>query len=150
MTLEPKLLLTPHDGGTSWELGSRITCKVASKDVNNAYCVLEVVLPPGVGSPLHIHRREDEILYVVSGECEIRSRDATTILQAGGAAVLPKNAAHAFRNSGSTPSTVLITAVPGGLDGSFAETAELIAREEWTEENALALNQRYDVEIISA
>lgn len=150
MSAEPKLLLTPHDGGTVWDQGSRITCKVASKDVNNAYCVLEVVLPPGVGSPLHIHHREDEILYVVSGECEIRSRDTTTILQAGGSAVLPKNAAHAFRNSGSTPSTVLVTAVPGGLDGSFAETAELIERDEATEENMLALNARYEVEIISA
>lgn len=150
MSLEPKLLLTPHDGGTAWELGSRITCKVASQDVNNAYCVLEVMLPPGAGSPLHIHRREDEILYVVSGECEIRSRDTTTILQAGGTAVLPKNAAHAFRNSGSTDSTVLITAVPGGLDGSFAEIADLVARDAATEETIGAVNEKYAVEIISA
>lgn len=143
-TTAPHLTVIPHDAVPAWEIGSRITCKFASPD----YCILEVVLPPGNGSPMHRHRREDELLYVVSGECEIRDLETTTILQAGGTAILPKGAAHAFRNSGDTDSTVLITAIPGGLEKSFAEIAALVAQDAISAEAFDDINTRYEVEII--
>ena len=40
---------------------------LSGADTGGAYCLLEMSLAPGIGVPRHIHTREDEAYYVLSG-----------------------------------------------------------------------------------
>ena len=49
--------------------------------------VVEEIVPPGVGAPLHRHTREDEISYVVAGSFRIcRGEEISTLDPARGLA----------------------------------------------------------------
>ena len=52
-------------------------------DTGGAYCLLEVSLAPGIGVPRHIHTREDETYYVISGELEVIIGDEVFVLKGG-------------------------------------------------------------------
>jgi quercetin dioxygenase-like cupin family protein len=47
--------------------GATITILVSAADSGGAIGVIETVFPPGDGVPFHMHSREDETFYVVSG-----------------------------------------------------------------------------------
>jgi mannose-6-phosphate isomerase-like protein (cupin superfamily) len=101
-----------------------VTHKLTSQQTGGAYYIFESEFDPETGNRLHVHGREDEIGYVLEGALEIRLRDQTLVLDAGGAARLPKNIPHAIRNPLKTPSRYLFMAVPGGLDRWFDAVAE--------------------------
>ncbi len=57
-----------------------------------------------VGS--HTHDVE-EVLYVVTGRCQVEAGDETAALHAGDAVVIPPGALHGFRHSGQPQATVV-------------------------------------------
>jgi mannose-6-phosphate isomerase-like protein (cupin superfamily) len=136
-----KFLFVPSEVNRS---SGGVTCKIPSDQTDNRYTVLELVLPPGAGAPFHVHQREDEILLVVEGECEIRHGDEIHVAQPGDLIVFPRGQAHAFRNTGQTPNRLMITAVPGGLDRYFAELAALGSGA--TQEIVDEINRRYEID----
>src|ERR1700746_3807186 len=44
---------------------------LTGEDTGGAYCLLDMRVAPGKGVPRHIHTREDEALFVLSGELEV-------------------------------------------------------------------------------
>lgn len=123
-----------------------VTCKIASDHTDNRYTVLELVLPPGAGAPLHVHQREDEILLIVEGECEVRYGGETHVALPGALVVFPKGQTHAFRNTGQTPNRIMITAVPGGLDRYFDEIRVQSESGQLTQASLDEINQRYEID----
>ncbi len=101
-----------------------VTHRLTSQDTGGACYIFESALDPETGNKLHVHRREDEIGYVLEGALEIRLLDQTVTLDAGGIARLPKNVPHAIRNPLTTPSRYLFIAIPGGLDQWFDAVAD--------------------------
>lgn len=77
--------------------------------------------PPGQGPPLHVHRHETEIFYVLEGLFEITLGDRTVEAPPGALAVGPRDIPHTFRNVGPTPSKLLLTVIPGRFSNSFLE-----------------------------
>lgn len=96
-----------------------VTHKITSQHTGGAYYLFETAFDPGDGNRLHVHRREDEIGYVLEGALEVRLGAQTLVLEAGGVARLPKGIPHAIRNPLETPSRYLFLCVPGGLDQLF-------------------------------
>lgn len=121
-----------------------VTAVVRGQQTGDAYTVLELVLPPGAGAPLHVHQREDELFYVIDGAVEIRHGGQTHIAEIGAVIVLPKGEPHAFRNPGETPNRILITAIPGGLDRYFDEINALGAGA--TQAQINAVNEKYAID----
>ena len=78
-------------------------------------------VPPGQGSPLHVHRRETENFYVLEGLFEITLGDRTVEAPPGALAVGPRDIPHTFRNVGPTPSKLLLTVIPGRFSNYFLE-----------------------------
>ena len=65
-----------HDEGEAfWLLGMLQTVKIGRADTNGSFGLLEIVVPPGLGSPWHVHPEEDEWFYVLDGNS--RSTSAT-------------------------------------------------------------------------
>jgi quercetin dioxygenase-like cupin family protein len=121
----PQPIFVPPDGGKKLEFRS-VTHKLTGQQTGGAYYLFESVFGPGNGNRLHIHRREDEVAYVLEGALEIRLADQTMVVKAGSVAHLPKNVPHAIRNPLKTPSRYLFMTIPAGLDGWFdaLETAQ--------------------------
>jgi len=66
------------------------------------------VFPPGEGVPFHMHSREDETFYVVSGMGEFRLGDTTVVRGAGSRVYGPRDVPHTFRNVGDDDLKCLI------------------------------------------
>ena len=115
---EPQPIFVPPQEGV--KLDSRaVTHKLTGEQTGGAYYLFESVFGPGAGNRLHLHRREDEVCYVLEGALEIRLADQTLVLEAGGVAHLPKNIPHAIRNPLGAASRYLFMASPAGLDKWF-------------------------------
>jgi mannose-6-phosphate isomerase-like protein (cupin superfamily) len=122
-----------------------VVCKISSASTGGAYTVLELSLPAGAGAPLHTHHHEDEVFYIMEGECEMECGGQTHLAQAGTVVVLPRHTPHAFRNPGSSPNRILITAVPGGLDEYFEALSGVAAADPQAAQRVAELNARHAI-----
>ncbi len=55
------IALGPDEGEALWAFGALITIKASAQTTGGAVAVLEHRAGRGAGSPLHVHRREDEV-----------------------------------------------------------------------------------------
>jgi quercetin dioxygenase-like cupin family protein len=94
---EPQPIFVPPNSGKTLEFRS-VTHKLTGQQTGGAYYLFESVFGPGDGNRLHVHRREDEVGYVLDGALEIRLADQTVMVEAGSVAHLPKNIPHAIRS----------------------------------------------------
>ena len=127
-------------------MGEIITCRVTSGETNGVCSMIEEVTPPQGGPPLHIHEREDEILYILEGEYEVQRGASVFNAAKGSWVILPRNVPHGFRNRRDTPSRLLATMTPGGFECFFEEMAELSAGERVDMEEIAALSRKYCVQ----
>ena len=111
-------IFVPPNSGKKLEFRS-VTHKLTGQQTGGAYYLFESVVGPEDGNRLHIHRREDEVGYVLEGALEIRLADQIVVVEAGSVAHLPKNVPHAIRNPLKTPSRYLFMTIPAGLDQWF-------------------------------
>ena len=83
--------------------------------------MIESTASPGNSPPLHLHRNEDETLYVLEGDIEITNGDQVLKGKPGAVAFVPKGVAHRFRGTGDRIGRILIVYTPGGIEGFFRE-----------------------------
>lgn len=139
-------VVVPPDGGDPLRIGEgQFIHKVNSKDTGGVFSVVELVTPPQGGVSLHVHEREDELVYVLDGTLEVTLGDQTMTATAGVLALLPRGIPHAFTNVGDTPSRVLDTILPGPFDGYFVEMAALYSDGEPAAEDVDALSTKYGI-----
>jgi quercetin dioxygenase-like cupin family protein len=139
------IVQSPGGGKAVGVLGDTTTFKVTSEQTGGAYAILEQVIPPQHGPPLHVHRHETEIFYVLEGEFEIRVGDETIPAAAGAIAACPRDIPHTFRNIGSAPGKLLLTVIPGRFSNYFAEVDSIPDR---NRETIRILCAKYDVELL--
>jgi quercetin dioxygenase-like cupin family protein len=60
--------LSEEEGEAYALFGILATIKISAEDTGGQYSLIEVDSPPGLGSPWHVHRDEDEWFYVRDGE----------------------------------------------------------------------------------
>jgi len=120
--------------------GEAITVKIDSAQTEGRYAVIEEVSPVGGGPPLHVHRHEDELFYVLEGEVEFQLGDQRFRAKAGSTAFLPRDIPHTFRNAGRIPSKVLVVIIPARFVGFFDEVHALTKP---TPEQAMELGKTY-------
>jgi quercetin dioxygenase-like cupin family protein len=115
---EPQPIFVPPHAGKKLDFLS-VTHKLTGQQTNGTYYLFESVFGPGDGNQLHLHRREDEVGYVLEGALQIRLADQTLVFEAGSVAHLPKNIPHAIRNPLEVTSRYLFMTIPAGLDKWF-------------------------------
>lgn len=47
--------LREDEGEDFWLFGALVTIKASAADTGGQYCLLDLEMPPGVGSPWHVH-----------------------------------------------------------------------------------------------
>ena len=113
-----------HDEGEAfWLLGMLQTVKIGRADTAGQFGMLEIVVPPGLGSPWHVHPEEDEWFYVLEGELTVWIGDTRLSLTAGSFAFGPKGVPHTFYAE-SHGAKALVGFAPMQFEGFQREVGE--------------------------
>ena len=100
-------------------VGGDLTFLVRTEQSNGTFLAVEVIAPAGEGPPLHAHTREEETIYVVSGEFRFQVGDEVRDAGPGVFAFVPRGVAHTWQNVGDAPGMLLATFAPAGQEGFF-------------------------------
>ena len=85
----------------------------------------EARLPPRTAGPgLHVHSREDEAVFVISGVMTFVVGPQRFRAGEGELVWLPREVPHTFANLDDVPVWAFGVTTPAGLEGMFAEQAE--------------------------
>jgi quercetin dioxygenase-like cupin family protein len=141
-------IVVPPDGEELNVGGSQIFHKVKSKDTNGVFSLVEIVTPGGKGVDLHVHEREDELVYLLEGEIEVTLGNQKMKAVPGVMALLPRGIPHGFTNVGNKPSRLLDTILPGQFDNYFVELAALFAAGDASEEQIDGLSRKYRIKYL--
>lgn len=105
--------------------GSRNRCLMNGSETAGRFALVQHLLDPrGLGGPVQRHTREDQYLYVLSGEIGQLSSGHETRTTVGDSFFRPRGDWHTFWNSGDEPASVLEIVTPAGGENFFAEYAE--------------------------
>jgi quercetin dioxygenase-like cupin family protein len=106
-------------------VGGDLTFLVRTEQSNGAFLAVETIAPPGEGPPLHTHTREEETIYVVSGDFRFQVGDDVSDAPAGSFAFVPRGVAHTWQNIGDEPGKLLVTFMPAGMEGFFERLSRM-------------------------
>jgi mannose-6-phosphate isomerase-like protein (cupin superfamily) len=122
---------------------------VTAEQTAGRLSVWEEIVEPGVGTPPHIHHREDETFHVLEGRVRIWCGDECFEAGTGATATLPRGVRHHFQNVGTATARLLVICNPGGFDGMFRDVAAILARDPATGPEVFAeVGPRYGLEFV--
>ena len=147
--------LGPGEGEALWFNGGLGTLKATAELTEGRLAAMELLAPKGFASPLHIHRREDELFVVLSGEVRVQHGETVMEAVAGSLVYGPRNVAHGFRVD-SDEARLLLIFGPAGVEGFFREGGKPAgsfglppADEQFLDRGALMeVGARYDQEFV--
>ena len=117
------IALEPGEGESLWFLGVLATIKCSGETTGGRVAVIDHLAPQGFGSPLHVHRNEDEWFYVTEGELTFWVAGEVITAPAGSFVYGPRDIPHTFVVS-SPQARFLIVTEPAGFEGFMRSVGE--------------------------
>src|ERR1700677_2070135 len=105
---------SPALGNSTLYKGLLISQLAGSSDTEGAFDLVESKMKKGTEPPPHIHDREDELFYILSGEIKVFAEGQVFNVAAGESVFLPKKVPHAYLIQ-SDVCHVLALITPGGF-----------------------------------
>jgi quercetin dioxygenase-like cupin family protein len=97
--------------------------KLGGTQTEGRYSLIELLYPPDLEVPLHIHRREDELFHVLEGKISYRVGDSRFEASAGHSVFAPRNIPHGFTVTSREPARYLIVYSPAGFEDFIRESS---------------------------
>jgi quercetin dioxygenase-like cupin family protein len=113
--------LEPESGEKIWITGDTVIIRATAAETGGAYTMIEAIASSGNGPPPHIHKNEDETLYVIEGDFEILNGEHIMRAKPCALAFVPRGTVHRFRCVGDRTGRLLLVYTPGGIEGFFRE-----------------------------
>ena len=107
-----------------WFLGTLSMVKASKASTDGHMAVIEMLAPSGFGSPLHVHRREDEWFYVIEGALTLWVDGEALEVPAGSFAYGPRDLRHTFLVSSPSPARFLLGTEPSGFEDFVRELGQ--------------------------
>ena len=106
-----------------------VTIKARGAQTGGALTACESAIPPGEGPPLHLHVREDELMYVLEGRLRVELDGVMRDAPAGSVTFIPRSVPHTWQNAGAGVARLLFMFTPAaeGMEGFFERSDELSA-----------------------
>jgi quercetin dioxygenase-like cupin family protein len=117
------IALGPNEGESLWFLGSHASIKASAETTGGRVAVIEHMTPRGLGSPLHVHHREDEWFYVIEGELTFWVGGRVIEAPAGSFVYGPRDIPHTYTVTSETARYLLVTE-PGDFGTFMRSLAE--------------------------
>ena len=110
----------PGEGATvAGPAGGPLTFKARGEQTGGVLTLIENVIAPGDGPPVHVHAEQDEAWWVLAGSLRFRLGDELAVAPAGSAVFVPRGTPHAFHNAGAEPARILVLFTPAGMERFF-------------------------------
>jgi mannose-6-phosphate isomerase-like protein (cupin superfamily) len=122
-------------------------CKVSSDDNDGTCTIFELNALPRSGPFLHVHHREDEWYYVLSGEFLFRAGGQEFTLSGGGSVWLPRGIPHAWANTAATQGKLILMCQPGGFEKFFDDIGK-VPMDKKSPETMKELMAKYGMEML--
>ena len=116
MTTAATKILGATGGETIRFLGGLVTIKTTGEEAGGAFSLAEHLMPAGFAAPPHVHRREDEVLYVLEGEVSFTTEGRTIRGGPGTYVYLPRDIPHAYAVGDDAPARLLVLTAPAGFE----------------------------------
>ncbi|VVB46716.1 protein of unknown function [Beijerinckiaceae bacterium RH AL1] len=110
--------------------GARSRILVTGEQTDQCWALLSNEKPAGSATPVHLHRQDTELLYVLSGELTVEAGGSTRILALGEVAVLPENQPHRLSNRSAGEARYLLLSAPAGFERFTLEVGERAVRDD--------------------
>lgn len=123
-TASEPVMLHAGEGRAAECLDMPVLIQVPSAASGGAVAIAEMVVPPGVAPPMHVHRREEECFRVLEGRFRFWCGDRVWDGEEGATVMLPRDVPHTFQNIGDAPGRLLATVAPGGFEQFFVRCDE--------------------------
>lgn len=135
------LIVRPDERhGVPTAAGGDVYATLATGDqTHGGYYLTHAIVPPGGGPPAHIHTREEEAFYVLSGELVFLAGEDEVRAPAGTFVNIPRGTKHRFRNDSASEAELIFWFAPAGIEGLFRELGE-------HPEDIIAIGEKYGVE----
>ena len=112
--------MAPGEGEALWFNGGLGVLKATGDQTEGRFAVMELLAPKGFAAPLHIHRQEDELFVVLSGEVRVQHGDEVIEAVAGSLVHGPRGVPHSFHVD-SAEARILLFFGPAGVEGFFRD-----------------------------
>src|SRR5919199_1618946 len=117
------------NGAKTVSLGpNRVAFLLRAEQTAGHYSLTEFTLapPPAPGPPMHVHKAEDELTYVLEGELEFVLEERSERASVGSFFLVPKGTPHTLRNLGPGAAKILVVLTPPGFEGYWEEASQLL------------------------
>jgi mannose-6-phosphate isomerase-like protein (cupin superfamily) len=140
--------LAAGDGELVYVGRDPVRIKVSPGGAGGRFGMITQDVSPGTVIPVHLHEKEDEIIFIQAGQGEATLGDAAVPLAAGSTLYVPQGTWHGGRNTGRETLKWIAIYSPSGFDGYFREigrrSPEAPPRRRTPEERE-ALDRRYGI-----
>ena len=109
---------SPALTNSTWYKGMLHSQMAGTADNDGAFDFVIAKLRRGTEPPPHVHSREDEFIYVLSGDMRVYVDGEVFRVVAGECVFLPRQRAHAWLIT-SEEAHVILLIVPGGFNEAF-------------------------------
>src|SRR6186997_2729673 len=115
------------DNGREGFLGSiGVRFMIDGPDAGERFSLVEHPMSPrALAAPLHLHTREDEYSYVLTGRMGALLGDDVVEAGPGDLVYKPRNQWHTFWNAGDEPCRILEIISPAGFEKFFEELVDM-------------------------
>lgn len=123
--VEPRVVRPEDREGQPTTAGGDVYSQLArGEHTHDSYFLVHAVVPPGGGTPPHVHTREEEAFYVIRGEVTFYLGDDEVRADAGTFLNVPRDTVHRFRNVSGEDAEMIFWFAPAGIEGLFDELGE--------------------------
>jgi quercetin dioxygenase-like cupin family protein len=109
---------SPALTNSTWYKGMIHSQMAGTADNNEAFDFVISKIRPGTEPPPHIHSREDEFFYILSGEMKAYVDGDVFVVRAGECVFLPRRKAHAWLITSEEIHTIAVL-TPGGFTAAL-------------------------------
>jgi mannose-6-phosphate isomerase-like protein (cupin superfamily) len=124
--------------------GLKVTWKIDGNETENRFSVVHHPMAPrALAAPLHLHRNEDELSYVLKGTMGALLGNDVVVATEGAWIYKPRAQWHTFWNAADTPCEIIEIISPAGFENYFREVSAV-----WGDlEQVAAINNKYWLEM---
>lgn len=120
----PPYHLAPGRGSTHWWAPGLHRVELATgNQTNGMFALTEVTAAARYTSPFHVHRRDDEAIYVLDGVVDLFVGDAVFAAGPGSFTFMPREIPHGYAVRSEAPARMQIIMSPPGFERFFGSYA---------------------------
>jgi quercetin dioxygenase-like cupin family protein len=117
------VISSPDAQAAIWFLGALSQVRLSGEQTAGAFSLTDNLNRRGNGSPVHVHDREDETIFVLDGDLRVIVGEDDYAAGPGTVALLPRRLRHAYVVTSAT-ARFLTLHIPAGFEQFAGEVGE--------------------------